>query len=102
MWWSTFRRLRLPPGNVSAERDDSYGSPKIYCAAVELGDITFRRLRLTQENISAGMDEKYDSTRIDSAAVELNDLFAAGSVSRRRNLPRMPVAQYSSISRFPP
>ena len=69
-----FFRLCLPPENVSAGRDENYGSPKIDSAAVELNDLTFRRLRLPPGNVFAGRDGNYGSPKIDSAAVELIDL----------------------------
>ena len=82
----TFRRLRLPRKDVSAEGDDSYIFPGINSAAVKLKNLTFRRLRLPRSDVSAERDmnyvnvsarrEKIDGSRnVDSAAAELNDLF---------------------------
>ena len=46
-----FRRLSLPPGDVSAGCDGNYGSPKIDSAAVELDDLIFRRKNLPPDGI---------------------------------------------------
>ena len=52
-----FRRLSLPPEDISAGRDGNYDSTKIDSAdrgAAELDDLTFRRLSLPPEEFAAG------------------------------------------------
>ena len=49
-----FRRLSLPPEDVSAGRDGNYGSPKIDSAAVELDDLILRRTSFPPEEFAAG------------------------------------------------
>ena len=56
-----FRRLSLPPEDVSAGRDGKYGFPKIDCATadsgvVEMNDLIFRRLSLPPEDDSVAVD----------------------------------------------
>ena len=82
-----FRRLSLPPEDVSAGRDGKYGFPKIDCAmsdsgAVKISDLIFRRLSLPPEDYSAAVD-CYTGT------IGLDDLifrrlsFSAGGICRR-------------------
>ena len=46
-----FRRLSLPPENVSAGRDENYDSPKIGSAAVKLDVLIFRSKNLPPDEI---------------------------------------------------
>ena len=82
-----FRRLSLPPEDVSAGHDGKYGFPKIDSAvadsgAVEMNDLIFRRLSLPPEYDSAAVD-------YDTGAVGLDDLifrrliFPAGRICRQ-------------------
>ena len=76
-----FRRLSLPPGDVSAGRNENYGSPKMDSAAadsgaVEMDDLIFPWLSLPPEDVSAGRDGHYGSFKIDSAVVD----FGTGAV----------------------
>ena len=87
----TFRQLRLPRRDISAERDENYVPPEIESAAVELNDLTFRRLRWPWRDISAERDENYVPPERESVAVELNDLtfrrlgLLPGNVSTERD-----------------
>ena len=67
-----FRRLSLPPEDVSAGRDGTYDFPKTDCAAAdsgaaEMNDLIFRWLSLPPEDDSAAVD-------YDTGAVGLDDL----------------------------
>ena len=61
-----FRRLSLPPEDVSAGRDGNYGSPKIDSAAVDydtgavgLDELIFHRTNLPLDEFSAGRNGDY-------------------------------------------
>ena len=67
-----FRRLSLPPEDVSAGRDGTHDFPKTDCAAAdsgaaEINDLIFRRLSLPPEDDSTVVD-------YDTGSVGLNDL----------------------------
>ena len=46
-----FRRMSLPPEDVSAGRDGNYGSPKIDSAVAELDDLILRRPSFPRKNL---------------------------------------------------
>ena len=78
-----FRRLSLPPEDVSTGCDGKYGSLQIDSAAaesgaVELDDLIFRRLSFPPEEFAAG----WDTAAAACGAVKLDDM-----IFRRTNLP---------------
>ena len=80
-----FRRLSLPPEDVSAGRDGNYGSLKIDSATVDYGtgavgldDLIFRRLSFPPEEFAAG----WDTAAAACDAMKLDDM-----IFRRTSFP---------------